>query len=287
MGDMKNKLAVRKWHNIIKETRSEAEIALKIAVVGDTSAVEALRGLLGNGSETLFVRAEDNASLSTVDLVVILISGSGPIEDAARHISKVALKNGVEAIALIDRSGLNRSVSQAKFVEVEIALDLSPGQIKYYDSAMELEEMNDLLGTILDRLGEKSLALAARAPNFRPLVVREIINEIAGQNGLIGVASFIPAADMPVLTANQIRMVLKIAAAFGATVSLQRAKELLVVVGGGFTFRALARELIGLVPVAGWAVKGAVAYTGTRAVGELAARYFSALDEGQSDEVRR
>ena len=46
--------------------------------------------------------------------------------------------------------------------------------------------------------------------------------------------------------------------------------------GAGFAFRAVARELLDVVPFAGWAVKGAVAYTGTRAVGEAAVRYFEA-----------
>jgi uncharacterized protein (DUF697 family) len=40
--------------------------------------------------------------------------------------------------------------------------------------------------------------------------------------------------------------------------------------------RALARELLDLVPVAGWAVKGAVAYAGTRALGEAAIRRLEA-----------
>jgi uncharacterized protein (DUF697 family) len=47
-------------------------------------------------------------------------------------------------------------------------------------------------------------------------------------------------------------------------------------VGAGFAFRTVARELLDVVPFAGWAVKGAVAYTGTRAVGEAAERYFEA-----------
>jgi len=38
----------------------------------------------------------------------------------------------------------------------------------------------------------------------------------------------------------------------------------------------VARELLDFVPVAGWAVKGAIAYAGTRALGEAAIRYFEA-----------
>ena len=40
------------------------------------------------------------------------------------------------------------------------------------------------------------------------------------------------------------------------------------IIGGGFGWRALARELAGFVPVAGIAIKGAIAYAGTIVVGE-------------------
>jgi len=49
---------------------------------------------------------------------------------------------------------------------------------------------------------------------------------------------------------------------------------LLGVVGAGFGFRTVARELLDFVPFAGWAAKGVVAYAGTKAIGEAARRYF-------------
>jgi uncharacterized protein (DUF697 family) len=79
-----------------------------------------------------------------------------------------------------------------------------------------------------------------------------------------------------VLTINQIRLVLRIAIAYGQTVDASRALELLGVVGAGFGFRAVAREAVGAVPVFGWALKAAIAYIGTKAVGEAARRYFEA-----------
>ena len=54
---------------------------------------------------------------------------------------------------------------------------------------------------------------------------------------------------------------------------------MLGVVGAAFGFRAVARELLDLVPVAGWAAKGAVAFAGTKAVGEAARRRY-AIDSG-------
>jgi uncharacterized protein (DUF697 family) len=52
----------------------------------------------------------------------------------------------------------------------------------------------------------------------------------------------------------------------------ERLPEILAVVGAGLGLRTVARELLDVVPVAGWAVKGGIAYAGTRALGEAAIR---------------
>jgi uncharacterized protein (DUF697 family) len=44
--------------------------------------------------------------------------------------------------------------------------------------------------------------------------------------------------------------------------------------GGGFGWRALSRELSGFIPVAGIAIKGAIAYAGTIVVGEGVTFYY-------------
>ena len=76
------------------------------------------------------------------------------------------------------------------------------------------------------------------------------------------------------LTLNQLRLVLRLAAAYGREIDADRLPEILGVVGGALGFRALARQALGFVPIAGWAVQGAVAYVGTRTLGEAAIRYF-------------
>ena len=52
--------------------------------------------------------------------------------------------------------------------------------------------------------------------------------------------------------------------------------ELAATFGAAFGFRALARQLLNIVPVLGWIVKAGVAYAGTRAIGEAAVRYCEA-----------
>jgi uncharacterized protein (DUF697 family) len=81
--------------------------------------------------------------------------------------------------------------------------------------------------------------------------------------------------------------VLRIAAAHGQQIDRERLPEVVGTLGAGFGFRALARELLDLVPVAGWAVKGVVAYAGTRALGEAAVRYFEARNPGRYEAPTR
>ena len=114
------------------------------------------------------------------------------------------------------------------------------------------------------RLGDRSLGLAARLPVLREPVCESLIERFSRKNGLLGVAIFIPGADLPVLTLNQVRLVLRIAAAHGVEIDEQRLPEVLGTIAAGFGFRAVARQALGVLPVAGWVVKGAVAY-GARA----------------------
>ncbi|HEV3407268.1 MAG TPA: DUF697 domain-containing protein [Gaiellaceae bacterium] len=127
---------------------------------------------------------------------------------------------------------------------------------------------------LAERAEEDAYGLAARLPVLRRAVCRAVIQRFSRQNGILGATIFIPGADMPALTLNQVRMILRIAAAYGEKVDRERAVELLAVLGAGFGFRAVARQALGFVPVAGWAVKGGIAYVGTRALGRAAIAYF-------------
>ncbi len=128
--------------------------------------------------------------------------------------------------------------------------------------------------TVVDMAGDAAAGLAARLPAIRPIVIEGLIDKAAKQNGLVAAAVWIPGVDMPVLTALELRLVMQIAACYGHELGPDRAVELAGVVGAGFGLRTIARELLDFVPIAGWMVKGAVAYSGTRAIGKAAQEYF-------------
>ena len=129
---------------------------------------------------------------------------------------------------------------------------------------------------IIGAAGDGAAALAASLPSVRRTYCDHVVITNAAQNGVIGVVVIIPGADMPAMTANQIRMVLKIAHAYGEELGLDRALEILSIVGTGFVLRTLARQALDFVPGFGWAVKGAVGFSGTVALGQAAIAYFEA-----------
>lgn len=131
-------------------------------------------------------------------------------------------------------------------------------------------------------LGDRKYALASAFPAFRAAATASVISATSWQNAAVATFLAVPGADMPVLTANQIKLVLEIAAIHGENIGMERAKEILAVVASGFVLRTVAREMLGFIPAAGWVVKGGVAYSGTVAIGKAVERYFSMGPEGRS-----
>jgi len=191
-----------------------------------------------------------------VENVAALVWVGAPDEDALRTASRA----GVPIVAVTD-------ADEVPYVLATDIVHVPPGQGF---------PIGEIAHAVARKLGEDATALAARLPTLRPAVCDELIRSFSRRNALISAAVFIPGVDMPVLTLNQGRLVLRIALAYGQEIDKERALELLGVVGFGFGMRTIARELLDVVPVAGWAIKGAVAYTGTRAIGEAAVRYFEA-----------
>lgn len=133
---------------------------------------------------------------------------------------------------------------------------------------------NLALERLAARAGSSGPWIASQVPALRPYICDAIIETASRRNAKAALLIFVPGADMPVLTAVQMRMVLQLARCYGYELSPDRAVELLGVLGAGFGFRAVGRSMLDFVPVAGWAVQSGVAYSGTKAVGKAAMEYF-------------
>ena len=120
----------------------------------------------------------------------------------------------------------------------------------------------------------KRLAFAQAFDFVKKPLSLEAVRATSMQNAVVGFVAFIPGADLPIMTLNQAKMLLEIAAAYGYPMTTDRVKELAAVVGGGFACRGVARQAVGVVPALGWAVKAGVGYAGTQAMGRAAIEYF-------------
>jgi len=134
------------------------------------------------------------------------------------------------------------------------------------------------------------LRLARRNPHLRATLIRAIYFFV-----------FASAywADLPILARNQVRMLLRLEQAYGLDPDpRERAPEILATVAAGLGLRAVVRGVLDVIPpddgvvgllagrrrrlppVAGWAVQGGIAYTGTRALGEAAFRRLEMAQRG-------
>lgn len=132
-----------------------------------------------------------------------------------------------------------------------------------------------VISAVIEALGDDAVAAGRRNAALRPEVGRSLVNAAARQSAAIG-ALPLPGVDMPALVLIQVRLVARLAALHDRPFGAERALEAMAIVGAGFGWRALARSASGLVPVAGWAVRGTVAFGATRAVGEAALARLSA-----------
>lgn len=161
-----------------------------------------------------------------------------------------------------------------------------PGIQEVAVSANARETLFQNLVPVLMRIYKgREIVLARHLPMLREPVSRKLIEDtcfinaaysltsgLAGMNILLTVP--LNVADMVVLTKNQALMAYKIALAFALPSDWrQTIPKLTTVVGAGFLWRTIARQLVGLIPVIGVVPKVAVAYAGTYAIGQAIYRW--------------
>ena len=243
---------------VLKELRASAKQDEPLVVSGANELVRVLARELARGGVATAIR--EQGPIEGAAALVHVLAGTVDADD--EKTLKEAARARIPIVAVV--------TGPAEPAHVPYVLDENVVRVGS-GTGFPVEEIAERLARTL---GEAGTPLAARLPVLRRPVCEELIRKFSRQNAIIGVAVFVPGADLPVLTLNQVRLVLRIADAYGFEIDKERLPEVLGVVGSGLGFRAIARQAIGAVPVVGWAVKGVIAYAGTRALGEAAMRYF-------------
>lgn len=273
--------------------KAGARSPFRFFVCGDPALVADLRAfLLADHGADGFVPLEAAGTIETID-------ASGDRERDTTDARAVIFcgRAADRSDARLDLlAGLHLPI-YALLVDPDVAAPSGPaqppqtGQIEdYVVSAIDGETLRSrFLPHVIESCKGIEIAVGRMLPALRETVAAKLTRDAAlnalkvsgasavvDQIPLLGtvLGAFSAAGDMMAITGIQMMLMLQIGATYGKDPDLARAWELLPIVGGGFGWRALSRELSGFIPVAGIFVKSAIAYAGTVVVGEGARVYF-------------
>ncbi len=201
------------------------------------------------------IRSADFGSLRALDLPIFAITVDEDAQPSGPAAAPVAGATGEYVVTAISKEALRgrvfpHLVERCKGVEIAVGRRL-PVMRETVAAKLTRDAANNAL----------KVALASAVVDHIPVF------------GLV-LGAFASAGDMVAITGIQMMLLLHIEAAYGRDPDVQHLWQLLPVVGGGFGWRMLARELSGFIPVAGIAIKGAIAYAGTIVVGEGVTFYY-------------
>lgn len=155
-----------------------------------------------------------------------------------------------------------------------------------FDPAGSAEIDSEMIESIVAENQSIELALARSFPAFREAVAHRIITRVSRENALLALATALPnvipgvielpwavgefATDTAFLTMNQVRMALMLAAVYDRPVGYGEQKtSIAAIAAGAFGWRAVARELVGKIPLGGGLIpKATIAFAGTWVVGK-------------------
>lgn len=243
----------------------------------DRSHIDALHGafLAERAGGLVSVRPLSDPTAPDAPYDIAVIASGTDTEDLMRAVDQLA-SHATPCAILVRSAVCGYDFSHLGYQDYE------PEVIAAADGETLLEK----LATWIIGASEKGRAFAANFSFVRPAEIRALITACAIQNATVGAINLIPGSDLPIMTANQAKLALDIAAAYGKGLTLSRVPEVAGVIGAGFAYRALARALLGLIPGVGWALRAGLGYAGTVATGNaIKARFESENRLGRSAET--
>jgi uncharacterized protein (DUF697 family) len=267
-----------------RSVHAQSRLPFRFLLCGDPALVAELRRTCLEGHDA-YIPLDAAATLETIDTSVgariqpddarcVLFVGRG--NDAAGARLDLLAPLGLPIFALtVDAQEHPAGPSSAP----------QPGRVEFYTvHSLDREGLRHrILPHVIECCKGLEIAVARRLPVFRDTVAVKLTRDAAANALKVAMASAVvdhipilgivvgavaSAGDMVAITGIQMMLILQVGAAYGRDPEMSHVLELLPVVGGGFGWRAVSRELAGFVPVAGLLLKGAIAYAGTIVVGE-------------------
>jgi uncharacterized protein (DUF697 family) len=276
------------WKNIkeidLKPIRESATYPVRIAVVGAEGSgrhmlAEQMRtdpARPGVHSQSPLTILPESASIDIPEshLIILLVEVTRTDLTELRNQVKKWSEGGKNVLVFINTINLEKGDLGGDLLQGWRALKV------IYGAVDDIEYLQaEFVTAVEEMLPQHQLALGRQFPLFRLSIARRLINEVCYSNAAYafstGLAEIVPVLDIPlnvtdmmILTKTQAFLAYRLGLLLGFSTRWQDyVTEFGSVIGSGFLWRQIARQLIGLVP--GWGIvpKVAVAYSGTYVVG--------------------
>ena len=283
------------WKNIREvDLRPIREAALKpfnVAIAGAPGSgrhtlagqmrVDPSRPMMQTQTPLVIAGLDQPERLEGADLLILMIDATSPDTSKEQDLLRAWSDAGRTGLVFLNKVDL---IADGSVLHDWAAWK---GKNLVYASAIDSSSlMKNFVPVVLDMHPERMLPLARQFPLFRAPVAQQTISETCFSNAAYsfssGLAGIVPAlivpmniSDMVVLSKAQAFLVYKLGLAFGfSTVWRDYLAEFGGIIGGGFMWRQLARQLVGLIPVWGIVPKVGVAYAGTYVVGHAVLKWY-------------
>lgn len=302
LADIRNLLQALDWDALSFQVEKEAHA--RLAIVGPVNSGKSTLFNLLKGHKVSAVKAVPGTTKGIVTetlgpFTLVDTPGFGEVGGVDRaDVARAAAEQADVAVLVLDgAAGLRQSdyelYEALRAANVPLIVALNKIDLIRRDLPEVLEDVRRKLGVQVIPISAKTgagvgdklmpaiveahpwmgIALGRALPAFRRQIAHRLIRSAAMLNAIIA-AEPIPLLDIPLLLASQVRLVLRIAAVYGESLSVRHARELLTTMAGSVALRYAATELSKIIPGPGWLVAAGITGVGTLAMGEAARVYF-------------
>ena len=302
LADIRNLFQALDWDKLSFKVEQEAHA--RLAIVGPVNSGKSTLFNLIKGRKVSAVKAVPGTTKGLVTetfgpFTLVDTPGFGEVGGVNRAaVARSAAEEADLAVLVLDgAAGLHQSdyelYEALRAAKLPLVVALNKIDLIKRDLSAVLEDIERKLGTTVIPISAKTgagvgelllpaiveahpwmaVALGRALPAYRSQLSRRLIRSASLLNAIIA-AEPIPMLDIPLLLASQVRLVLRIAAVYGESLSVRHARELLTTMAGSVALRYLAAELGKLIPGPGWLIGAVVTGLGTWAMGQVAVAYF-------------
>jgi uncharacterized protein (DUF697 family) len=224
--------------------------------------------------------AQDAAAKA--DLILLLLDAVAGVRQTDLDLYETLQALDVPVIVAINKADLVRKELPRVLENAERLLQQRPIAVS---ASTGYGIVSQLIPAVMAEAPGVAVAMAKALPAVRRQIANRIIRRTAFVNALISLEP-VPGLDIPLLLVSQTRLVLRIAAAYGQSMTVSHARELLTTMAGSLLSRYLGMQVAKLIPGLGWLVSALLSAVTTWGMGQAARAYFEAGGAIQGPNLR-